>query len=957
MRVPSFSYLVIIAIGLTASAARAASPTGGSIWFAVVALAQSQAPRMTPEDLEVNRLVIEATKLRPIGKSAEALVKLQQAYAIANKYLDRGSNDAFAFLESQIAIMLNDLGQHDQALDFAKKSMASHERRGYPMHEFQACETRHILALTYQNLGNHAKALDLHRQNLEHHASRSEAEIAKRGARFHFRPLSGTLNALGVLYHDMYQYGEAEKYYRNCLDIRKRFLGNDPELMAVTYNNLAGVLIDAQKFGDAQDYVTLAFKAHEKLPEGHRHFHLVLQNQAILYRWQGRLREAETIYRHLAKDRENKNQILSAADANQLLGVLNMLAKQNQVADGFFKKSLDLYSKSASREHQQNILALNSYGIFLDIVGRTAEALAKLDEARKATRGYVLKTLPALPESQQLAYLQSRYHADFHGPLSFCAREHKRDGVPERMAEWLINGKAINHEATAATSLLARDLDDRVLMQKAKELHESRAQLAKLVLAKPRSELMPAWEKRLADLTKQQEDLASQIRRAGLERVVHQPWVSLAEVRKSLDKDTVVLDLVRVSIHDPHARFKNAKPYGPPKYLGCVYGKEGPVKFIDLGLTEALDADIAEWQTVLAKSQKDLEADRDDAMKKAQASLAKLAKRLEPALKEMRPHKRWLIGADGPLWLMPWAALPLDDKTFAVEKHDIGFVSSVRDVLRPARTIKGKGGVLFADPDFDAKIPAPRINRPEWALQLGLNDLPNEKLNKRFESFRGGQKDAQVLSKRLKQFVQDEVQVFTQDRATKAEFLRTRRPRVLMVVSHGFFLKDQEVGEIGEFGGFNDKQAVKPLVNPMLRGGLAFAGANHRAPGIGPEAGIAMALEITGLDLRGTELVILSACEAGIGGIQLGEGITGLRQAFLLAGADSVVATLWKVSVTDSTTLMDDFWTRLEKNEDRTAALCGAQRDMIQRFRQPGAERGPPHPFYWAGFTLTGQSR
>jgi CHAT domain-containing protein len=148
-------------------------------------------------------------------------------------------------------------------------------------------------------------------------------------------------------------------------------------------------------------------------------------------------------------------------------------------------------------------------------------------------------------------------------------------------------------------------------------------------------------------------------------------------------------------------------------------------------------------------------------------------------------------------------------------------------------------------------------------------------------------------------------------------------------------------------------QLKQKAQNPLLRCGLALAGAN-RAMLAKREAsadGILTGMEAATLDLHGTRLVVLSACQTGLGEAHGGEGIAGLRQAFQLAGAQNIVSTLWAVPDEETADLMKLFFERLAANDPPAAALCAAQRQMIADRQK---KFSAAHPAFWAAFCATG---
>ena len=165
--------------------------------------------------------------------------------------------------------------------------------------------------------------------------------------------------------------------------------------------------------------------------------------------------------------------------------------------------------------------------------------------------------------------------------------------------------------------------------------------------------------------------------------------------------------------------------------------------------------------------------------------------------------------------------------------------------------------------------------------------------------------------------------------ATKAALAQVKAPRILHIASHGFFLKAGE--------------SVAAAQNPLLRSGLALAGGN-----VARRDGILTALEASGLDLWGTKLVTLSACDTGVGEVQNHEGVYGLRRAFVLAGAETLVMSLWPVSDYITREAMVDYYARLRTGVGRGDALRQAKLKLLKR-------QSRRHPYYWAAFIQSGE--
>jgi CHAT domain-containing protein len=263
-----------------------------------------------------------------------------------------------------------------------------------------------------------------------------------------------------------------------------------------------------------------------------------------------------------------------------------------------------------------------------------------------------------------------------------------------------------------------------------------------------------------------------------------------------------------------------------------------------------------------------------------------------------------LISPDGDLNLVPFEALVDGEGRYLIERYATSYLTSGRDLLRMqvTRAVPSRS-VIIADPLFGE----PAADSELYFAPLSGTATEGRAIKALFP-------DATLLMG---------------TRATKATLARVRAPRILHIASHGFFLK---VGE-----------PAAAAQNPLLRSGLALAGGN-----VTQRDGILTALEASGLDLWGTKLVTLSACDTGVGEIQNQEGVYGLRRAFVLAGAETLVMSLWPVSDYITREAMVGYYARLREGAGRGDALRQAKFEILKR-------ESRRHPYYWASFIQSGE--
>ncbi len=311
---------------------------------------------------------------------------------------------------------------------------------------------------------------------------------------------------------------------------------------------------------------------------------------------------------------------------------------------------------------------------------------------------------------------------------------------------------------------------------------------------------------------------------------------------------------------------------------------------------------------------------------------------MKPVRQLLGETRTILLSPDSALNLIPFEALVDEKNRYLVETYAFTYLTSGRDLLRlQNKSPSQQSPLVLADPAYNRAGEVIAAINPKRSLDpLDLSKMS-------FPRLQGTAEEAKVIQELF-----PDAQVLTRSQATENVLKQANRPYLIHLATHGFFLpapqtnKDNKPNPLSLGANLATPQS---LDNPLLRSGLVLAGAK-----LGQSAGdngVLTALEATTLKLLGTKLVVLSACETGLGGITTGEGVYGLRRALVIAGTESQVISLWKVDDSATKELMVAYYQRLKENEGRTEALRQLQLEWL------GSENYQ-HPYYWASFIPSG---
>lgn len=453
--------------------------------------------------------------------------------------------------------------------------------------------------------------------------------------------------------------------------------------------------------------------------------------------------------------------------------------------------------------------------------------------------------------------------------------------------------------------------------------------------------------------------------------------VALHGIATNLPSQAALMDLLEYSRFDFESKENQWKEIRYAAYVTLPPERDRTnfvVRYIDLGHSEPINGAVETVSRRMASGQF-----RARDLVPALQRLGELI--YAPLATHLTNVSHLIICPDGQLSRIPFEMLPLPpfggQPRYLAEEKMITYVTSGREVARlaqPSNSQKTNAPVILGNPDFNFNLTteaAPGSIVSQTNHTIDTLALPSERTRAISRSYRGfsfkplpgSKEEAESVAKILGK---DAVLLLGKE-AREATLKKVVSPRVLHLATHGFFLTDQEFKRTNQTSGefltasLSSSGSSPPRFrthpeddweNPMIRCGIALAGANHASAitNSATEDGLLTGLEASLLNLQGTKLVILSACQTGVGDIKIGEGVMSLRRAFRIAGAETVLASHWPVSDKATSQLMTEFMRRWNSGEPRGQAWREAQLSLLR-------SKDFSHPYFWAAFTLTGQWR
>ncbi len=898
----------------------------------------------------------------------------EQALDIKRRALGETHPD-YATGLSNLAMLYESIGRYDKAQPLLERALEIDKAALGDNHPAYATDLNNI-AVVHESIGQYDKSESLFKQALE---------IDKAVLGENHPEYATGLNNLAALYKSIGRYDEAQALLEQALLIDKGSLGESHPQYARDLDNLASVYQSRGQYDKVEGLVKQALDIQGKLlGENHPDYAHSLTKLAMLYESTGQSDKSELLLKQALKIRQQR---LGKGHPDYARGLNNLAALydskgQYDRAEPLYRQALEIQKTALGENHPDYAITLLNLAFLYQMTGKKQKSLSFIDHAMQVEQRNLDAVFEFSAEPAMRAYLESIGFSQ-EVLVSMAIEEESRDSLPsinvavrQAAARWILQRKAMVFDALArfqqAERLQEHDPD---VAQKMVRLRELEQRLHTLALNPPKDMKLAVLQQERkaakAELERIEAELNRRLSRQSLSQ--REEEIGVGTVQQHLPVDAVVLEFLRANIFD----FKE-KSWQSMRYFALVIrgGGEALLRLIDLGEAEEIDRrvkNVREQITDFAKLPETAwiaqEKPEEESFQKASGELYHAI--FKPALKEAVDGVKTLyVAPDGELNQIAFESLVDETGKYLIESSRFVYLTAGRDLLRRFGE-SGKETVVFAAPDYNLAVKeregqakalvarlepemAPRMHRVRLRDIRGLQWGP----------LKGAAQEAADIHELLDQSQFGPVEDYQGPRALEEVFLALRSPRILHVATHGYFLPDQEIppedlenlNESPEYGVARGLARLRGTEDPLLRSGLVFAGANLVGS---PQAdadkvgdGWVTAEEVSLMDLRGTELVVLSACESGLGDVRTGDGVQGLRRAFLLAGARSLIMSLYKVPDDDSRQLMRRFYGRLKDGRSKLSALHEAQLEMIQERRKA---HGAAHPFFWGSFVLLGE--
>lgn len=810
--------------------------------------------------------------------------------------------------------------------------------------------------------------------------------------------LAQAVHNIGVVRYLGSDNAAARPWIERALAMRTRAFGSEHPETAVSLTSHAALLLATGELPSARSDAEASLRIREQVfGVDHK---LTSSIRLLLGRILAEQRELPAAESVFARALESVERTLGSdhprvADILAEMGVVASLQGDFARASRFGERALTIREKAFGRDDSKVATSL----LFLLAPAWAEErydvVLDRSLRAARIAREHAWNMARHSSEREALRFVEA-WRPALEQPVSAIAEP----GLPRLPSDattkvWdeIIRGRALVLDEMAARHRFALDIADAETTALVRSLDDARRRLSVLMAADPEPANPGLFSKRLrlAREDEERSERALALKVSGARDEELQRGVTFQQVAAALPPNAALLAYVQLERWFPpvegERRSLDSMPH-VPSYFALVLRSGGAPVAVALGASAEIDARVRLWRKQVSSAPTEGTSDRR--YRSAGKELREVI--WDPVARRLSGVDQVFVVAEGTINLVNLATLPIGNDRYLLEEGRLlHYLSAERDLVRlstiPPPAPATDGLLLFGGPDYDSlnvdrtavsatRAPSPISDRLQ--ADPDRRDAPTAYRGPRstcasfsgltFDPLPGALAevneiralwDAPRTSRPGRSGV---VEVFTGSEADESTFKAVApRHRIVHLATHAFFAAD-DCGDTsaGAASRSSDKPEMDPAIfeeNPLLLAGLAFAGANGRdnpAARRRQDDGVLTAEEIASLDLRGVEWVVLSACGTGIGPIETGEGVMGLRRTFQIAGARSVIMSLWSIDDHSARDWSRRLYGSRLSGRSTTESVRDASLGLLEARRRAGVTT---HPFSWGAFVAVGDWR
>ena len=779
------------------------------------------------------------------------------------------------------------LGNYTEAVRLVTQVMEIYKRiRGEEHHDY--AQSLNDLAHYYYDLGNYQEAIRLGTEAME---------IRKKVFGKNYHEYAQSLNNLATYYGNLGNYQEAIRLCSEAMEITKNGFGEEHPYYASSLSNLAYYYSNLGNYQEAIRLGSQSMKIRKKvLGEEHPDYATSLSNLAYYYSNLGSYQEAIRLGTQALKIRKK---VLGEEHPYYATSLGNLAAYYSDLGNNteairLGTRAMEIRKKFLGEDHPNYVTVLSDLAGYYFKAGKYDEATALFDQSYKRKEALILKTFAYLTNKERSDFWNT--YSDFYNKiLPSCAKEHPNSTLTRLAYDGQLLSKGLLLNVELEIQNLIEKQGNEQLKQRYYKLRQDRAKLDELYLLAPAERPMDA-DSLLRVVDNEERILVESSKEIGdYSKTLSVKWT---DVQNNLKDNDIALEFVN---------YKDTADNEVYFVLVLKKGMESPEIVNMFGLEEFRDINMGDYYNT-------------------------------PKLYNLiwKPLTYYLDGVDnvffspsGNLHNVAIEFLPDDNGKIFAQRYNEYRLSSTRELVMDHTINPGKKAATYGGIRYDMGGDSTNVRGG------GATYLKDTKI------------ESETVASLLRSADYD-IQAFSDTVATEESFKKLSGTglKILHIGTHGFYYAEDEMENYNLGFLVNKNQSDEDRA--LSCSGLLFAGANDilnsdtRNTLSEGEDGILTAKEISRLDFKGLDLVVLSACQSGLGEVTV-EGVFGLQRGFKKAGAQTIVMSLWNVNDKPTQMLMTEFFKNLTAGQPKREAFVNAQAELRKKY---------PHPQLWAAFVM-----